>query len=78
MEDHMEKEEAFALISGNVEKEILIRNEYLATENEILKSKIEGRIMLSKAEKIRLVEIGKRIGAKALKNVANIIKPEAI
>ena len=74
----MEKEEAFVLISGNVEKEILIRNEYLAAENEILKSKIEGRIKLSRVEKIRLAEIGKRIGAKALKDVANIVKPETI
>ncbi len=40
METQMDKMEAFAIISGNVETEILMRNEYLAAENEILRSKI--------------------------------------
>ncbi len=35
----MESLEVLTLISGKVEEEILIRNEYLAAENEILKSK---------------------------------------
>ena len=74
----MEKVEAFALISGNVEKEVLMRNEYLAAENEILRSKIEGRIKLTRSEKIKLAEIGKQIGKKALKDVANIVKPDTI
>ncbi len=30
--------EAMALVSGCVEEELLLRNEYLAAENEILKS----------------------------------------
>ena len=34
----MEMVEALALVSERVEKEILLRNEYLAAENEILKS----------------------------------------
>jgi len=40
----MESLEALALISGKVEEELLVRNEYLAAENEILKSKLKGRI----------------------------------
>lgn len=36
----MEMVEAMSLVSGRVEKKILLRNEYLAAENEILKSKI--------------------------------------
>jgi hypothetical protein len=36
----MEAIEALAWVSDRVEKEILLRNEYLAAENEILKSKI--------------------------------------
>ncbi len=39
----MKEVEALALISGKVSEEILLRNEYLAAENEILRSKIEGR-----------------------------------
>jgi hypothetical protein len=29
---------------GKVEEEILIRNEYMAAENEILKSNLKGRV----------------------------------
>ena len=36
----MEMVEAMALVTGCVEEEILSENEYLAAENEILKSKI--------------------------------------
>jgi hypothetical protein len=36
----MEAVEALALVSGKVEQELLLRNEYLAAENEILKSKL--------------------------------------
>ena len=40
-------EEALAIIGGHVDEELLLRNEYLAIENEILRKKIEGRIKLS-------------------------------
>ena len=50
--------EALALVAGHVDEEILRRNEYLAAENEILRSKIKGRLMLNDAERIRLVAMG--------------------
>jgi len=37
----MEALEALALVSGNVNQELLIRNGYLAAENRILKSKLK-------------------------------------
>jgi putative transposase len=74
----MESLEALALISGMVEEEILIRNEYLAAENEILKSKLKGTIKFKDAERIRLVKIAKRMGLKALKEISCIVKPETI
>jgi len=74
----MESLEALALISGRVEEEILIRNEYLAAENEILKSKLKGKIAFKNSERIRLAKIGKQLGSKALKEVACIVKPETI
>ncbi len=58
----MESLEALALISGKVKEEILIRNEYLAAENEILKSKLKGVVKFKDAERVRLAKIGKRIG----------------
>jgi len=33
--------EALTLVSGHVEEELLVRNEYLAMENKILKSKLK-------------------------------------
>jgi putative transposase len=74
----MEAIEALALVSGKVEEEILLRNEYLAAENEILKSKLVKPPRFNSHERIRLAKIGKRIGLKALKEISCIVKPETI
>ena len=71
-------EEALAIIGGHVDEELLLRNEYLAIENEILRKKISGRIKLSQRERMRLATMGKKIGIKALREVAMIVKPETI
>ena len=39
-----------AYITGTVDQELLSRNEYLVTENRILKRQIKGRLLLSDAE----------------------------
>jgi transposase InsO family protein len=70
--------EALALVSGHVEEELLKRNEYLAAENEILRSKIKGRLRLNDTERIRLAKLGHELGRKALEGVAAIVKPETI
>ena len=74
----MEMVEELALVSGRVEKEILLRNEYLAAENEILKSKINKPLRFNDSERIRLAKMGKQIGLKALREIACIVKPETI
>ena len=74
----METIEALALVSGGVEEEILLRNEYLEAENEILKSKIKKPLRFNDSERIRLAKIGKRIGLNALKETACIVSPETI
>ena len=56
-------EEVLAIIGGHVDEELLLRNEYHAIENEILRKKISGRIKLSQHERMRLATIGKKIGA---------------
>ena len=58
----MEVVEALALVSGKVEEELLLRNEYLAVENEILKSKLKKPPRFNDHERIRLAKIGKKIG----------------
>jgi len=67
-----------AYITGSVDQEILARNEYLATENRILRNQIKGRLRLTNPERISLAEIGKRLGRKALEEVAQIVRPETI
>ena len=64
--------------SPNPDEELLARNEYLAAENEILGSRIQASIRLNDEERIRLAEIGKRIGLKTLKDVSTIVKPETV
>ena len=60
----MEWPRLLAYITGRVDKELLVRNEYLATEN--LRAKIKGRLQLSDGEKRTLAEIAHRLGRKAL------------
>ena len=40
-----------AYITGRVDKELLVHNEYLAAENRILRAKIKGRLQLLDGEK---------------------------
>ena len=67
-----------ACITGSVEEELLLRNEYLVTENRILRNQIEGRVQLTDAERQTLAEIGKKLGKQALEEVATIVKPDTI
>jgi hypothetical protein len=74
----MDWKQLLAYITGSVDQEILARNEYLATENRILRNQIKGRLRLTNPERISLAEIGKRLGRKALEEVAQIVRPETI
>ena len=74
----MEAIEALALVGGHVDEELLLRNEYLAAENEILRSKLGKRVPLTDSERLRLAKLGNQLGLKALKGVAAIVKPETI
>jgi hypothetical protein len=47
----MEWARMLAYITGTVDQELLLRNEYLAAENRILRAQIKGRLLLSDAEK---------------------------
>jgi hypothetical protein len=67
-----------AYITGTVDQELLLRNEYLAAENRILRAQIKGRVLLSDGEKATLAEIGRRLGRKALAEVAVAAKPDTI
>ena len=49
-----------AYVTGLVNQELLLRNEYLLAENRILKAQINGRFRLSDGERYTLAEIAKR------------------
>ena len=66
----MEWARILAYITGTVDQELLLRNEYLAAENRILKAQLQGRLRLSDAERMTL---GHRLGRKALSEVADTI-----
>ncbi len=65
-------------ITGTVDEELRLRNEYLAAENRILRSKIAGRVPLDDSDRATLAEIGKRLGLKVLGELGAIVKPETI
>ena len=67
-----------ACVTGSVDEELLLRNEYLATENQILRQQIEGRVQLTNAERQSLAEIGKKLGKQALEEIATIVKPDTL
>ena len=58
----MNSKRMLATISGSVDQELLLGNEYLVTENRILKNQIKGRLQLTDPEPISLAEIGERLG----------------
>src|SRR6202140_2342810 len=67
-----------AYVTGSVNQELLLQNEYLAAENRILRAKLPSRLRLSDPERATLAEIGKRLGRKALRAVAWVAKPDTI
>ena len=67
-----------AYVRGGVNQELLFQIEYLTAENRILRTKLPARLRLSDTERATLAEIGKRLGRKALKEIASIAKPDTI
>ena len=69
----MEWARFLAYITGTVDQELLLRNEYLAAENRILRGQVKGRLKLSDAARAKLGEIRHRLGRKALGEVASSV-----
>ena len=55
----MDWKHLLAYITGTVDQELLLRNEYLVMENRLLRKQITGRVRLSDGERKTLAEIGK-------------------
>jgi hypothetical protein len=67
-----------AYVTGMVNQQLLLQNEYLASENRILRAHLPRRLRLSDAERSTLAEIGKRLGRKALSQIACVAKSDTI
>jgi hypothetical protein len=67
-----------AYVTGSVNQELLLQNEYLAAENRILRSHLPTRLRLSDPQRFTLAEIGQRLSRTALAQVACVAKPDTI
>jgi hypothetical protein len=67
-----------AYVTGSVDEELLARNEYLVTENRILRGQIKDRIRLTDSERLSLAKVATRLGRKALAEVAQIVQPKTL
>ena len=78
MRDRFQWARLLAYVTGLVNQELLLRNEYLAAENRILRAHLPARLRLSDAERATLAEIAKRLGREALHEIARVAKPETL
>ena len=67
-----------AYMTGLVNQQLLLQNEYLIAENRILRSHLPARVPLTNAQRATLAKIAKRMGRRALQQVASVAKPETI
>jgi len=67
-----------AYVTGAVNQELLLQNEYLSAENRILRAKLPPKLRLNNPERATIAEIGKRLGRKMLAEVACVAKPDTI
>jgi len=65
-------------ITRSVDQELRLRNEYLASEDRILRQQIKGRVQLSDGDRQALAKSGQKLGKQALGEIATIATPETI
>ena len=65
-------------IIKSVDEELRLRNEYLITENRILRQRSTGRVQMTDSDRHALAEIGRQLGKQALKEIATVAKPDTI
>jgi hypothetical protein len=78
MRDRFHWARLLAFVTGLVNQDLLLRNEYLIAENRILRGHLPMRQRLADPERLTLAEIARRFGRTALKDVAQVAKPDII
>ena len=67
-----------AYVTGMVNQQLLLQNEYLLAENRIFRAHLPSRLLLTDPERATLAVIGKRLGRQGLEPVASAAKPDTI
>ena len=68
-----------ANVTGSIDEELRLRNEYLVTENRILRSKIKGQLRLKDEERRQLATIGKKLGHRVSDaTIADVMKKHGL
>src|SRR5262245_46486714 len=74
----MDWKQLLVSIARSVDHELRLRNEYLASENRILRQQIKGRVQLSDGDRQALAKSGQKLGKQALGEIETIARPETI
>ncbi len=67
-----------AYVTGMVNQQLLLQNEYLVAENRIPRAHLPSRLLLTDPERSTLAVLGKRLGRRGLDLVASAAKPDTI
>jgi putative transposase len=67
-----------AYVTGIVNQQLLLQNEYLLAENRILRAHLPNRLLLTDPERSTLAVLGRRLGRQGLEPVASAAKPDTI
>jgi hypothetical protein len=59
-------------VTGLVNQQLHLQNEYLAAENLILRAHLQKQLRLTEPQRTTLAEIGKRMGRKVLQQIARV------
>jgi len=74
----MDWKQLLAYVTGSVDAELRLRNEYLEAENRILPKQINGRVQLTHGDRRALAALGQKLGRKALEEIATVATPNTI
>ena len=67
-----------AYVTGMVNQQLLLQNEYLLAENRIFRAHLPSRLLLTDPQRATLAFIGKRLGRQGLEPVASAAKPDTL
>jgi len=67
-----------AVAMGALNEETLLKYEYLVAENKILRKQVPGAVKLTDADRVKLAELGKKLGKKVLAEIGSIVRPETV